>query len=104
MLIQIQHEYCTMIGYDAMNHGNSIHGRIKMQRQKFKLDHDFVGLETFCRIMMSSNNEEVFKKNNTLALMCSKIWKITFISSMAIKNKIFAFLNKFGAYLHFRTF
>ena len=62
MLIQIQHEYCTMIGYDAMNHGNSIHGRIKMQRQKFKLDHDFVGLETFCRIMMLSNNEEVQEK------------------------------------------
>ena len=45
-----------MIGYDAMNHGNSIHGRIKMQRQKFKLDHDFVGLETFCRIMMGSSD------------------------------------------------
>ena len=62
MLIQIQHEYCTMIGYDAMNHGNSIHGRIKMQRQKFKLDHDFVWLATFCRIMMSSNNEKVLEK------------------------------------------
>ena len=61
MLIQIQHEYCTMIGYDAMNHGNSIHGRIKMQRQKFKLDHDFVWLATFCRIMMSSNNEKVLE-------------------------------------------
>ena len=62
MLIQIQHEYCTMIGYDAMNHGNSIHGRIKMQRQKLKLDHDFVWLATFCRIMMSWNNEKVLEK------------------------------------------
>ena len=77
MWIQIQHEYCTMIGYDAMNHGNSIHGRIKMQRQKFKLDHDFVWLETFCRIMMSSNNEEVLEKLfqfyrlSTFAMKCN---------------------------------
>ena len=77
MWIQIQHEYCTMIGYDAMNHGNSIHGRMKMQRQKFKLDHDFVWLETFRRIMMSSNNEEVLEKLfqfyrfSTIAMKCN---------------------------------
>ena len=91
MLIQIQHEYCTMIGYDAMNHGNSIHGRIKMQRQKFKLDHDFVGLETFCRIMMSSNNEEVleklfqFNRLSTFAMKC----KINFSSRYLFRYKLF---------------
>ena len=92
MLIQIQHEYCTMIGYDAMNHGNSIHGRIKMQRQKFKLDHDFVWLETFCRIMMSSNNEEVleklfqFNRLSTLAMKCN----INFYTRYLLRYKLFS--------------